>query len=225
MLYGVITNYISDNPDLFARKEKIVTYKDSLQFPMTGWRDVTDWPPLDSLASQGFTIIGVSLEKVVEAADKETRAAFDKFRNEFVQQNCHRDVEIRTWDTLDIPDMGHNQSIFISTFTKNQTPFMLSMGCFLALGAACLSCPLRTYLRSKTKLYTVKVKKIYYYDPKKPSPVPSVQTGAVSVELPLESLDCSQQFKLTESTNNLPSFLPSRAFSIEVENLSFRKVS
>ena len=36
----------------FARKEKIVTYKDSLQFPMTGWRDVTDWPPLDSLASQ-----------------------------------------------------------------------------------------------------------------------------------------------------------------------------
>ena len=30
----------------------------------------------------------------------------------------------------------------------------------------------RTYLRSKTKHYTVKVKKIYYYDPKKPSPVP-----------------------------------------------------
>ena len=153
----LVSNYISDNLDLFTRKEKIVTYTDSLHFPMTGWSDVTDWPPLDSLASQGFTIVGVSLEKAVEAADKETRAAFDNFRNQFVQQNCHRDVEIRTWDTLDIPDMGPDQSIFISTLTKKQTPFILSMGCFLALGAACLSCPLRTYLRSNTKLYTVKV--------------------------------------------------------------------
>ena len=142
-----------------TRKEKIVTYKDSLQFPMTGWSDVTDWPPLDSLASQGLCIVGVSLEKQVEAADKETRAAFDKFRNQFVQQNCHRDVEIRTWDTLDIPDMGPNQSIFICTSSKRQTPFILSIGCFLALGATCLSCPLRTYLRSRTKLYTVKVSK------------------------------------------------------------------
>ena len=97
----------------------------------------------------------------MEAADKETRAAFEKFRNEFVQQNCHRDVEMRTWDTLDIPDMGPNQSIFISTSSNKQTPFILNIGCFLALSATCLSCPLRTYLRSNTKLYTVKVSPAY----------------------------------------------------------------
>ena len=101
----------------------------------------------------------------MEAADKETRAAFEKFRNEFVQQNCHRDVEMRTWDSLDIPDMGPDQSIFISTSTKRKTPFILNIGCFLALSATCLSCPLRTYLRSNTKLYTVKV-----------SPAPSTLT-------------------------------------------------
>ena len=44
---------------------------------------------------QGYSIVGVSLEKAVETADKETRAAFDNFRNQLVQQNCHRDVEIR----------------------------------------------------------------------------------------------------------------------------------
>ena len=53
--------------------------------------------------------------------------------------------------------MGPNQSIFISTSSKKQTPFILNIGCFLALSATCLSCPLRTYLRSNTKLYTVKV--------------------------------------------------------------------
>lgn len=77
------------------RKERVVTYKDCRQFPMTNWTDVTDWPPLDSLASQGWSIIGVNLEKQVETADKETKEAFDNFRNQFVQQNCHRDVEIR----------------------------------------------------------------------------------------------------------------------------------
>ena len=40
-----------------------MSYRDSCQFPMTAWTDVTDWPPLDS--SQGASIIGVSLEKQV----------------------------------------------------------------------------------------------------------------------------------------------------------------
>ena len=138
---------------------------------------------------------------------------------------------VRCW----LPAITESEQIFISTSSKKQTPFILNIGCFLALSATCLSCPLRTYLRSNTKLYTVKVspasltsltwpdlanpqvKKLYYYDPKKPSPVPSVV--GQSVDLPPENVDCA------ESANNLPSFLPSRAFSIEVENLSFRKVS
>ena len=133
--------------------------------------------------------------------------------------------------------MGPNQSIFISTWEKGKTPFLLNIGCFLALGATCLSCPLRshiskfinfstfshsrTYLRSKTKHYTVKVKKVYYYDPKKPSPVPSLPR----VDLPPEDCCSSDPVKEGEDPGlrNM-AFLPSRAFSVEVENLSFRKV-
>ena len=71
------------------------------------------------------------------------------------------------------------------------------------------------------------MKKIYYYDPKKPSPVP----GLPPVELPPENLDSStdpvkegQSHPNSSSQGNNMSFLPSRAFNIEVENLSFRKV-
>ena len=82
----------------------------------------------------------------------------------------------------------------------------------------------RTYLRSKTKHYTVKVKKIYYYDPKKPSPIPCLPS---TVELPPEIHDSfTDPIKdgQGQSQGKHMSFLPSRAFSIEVENLSFRKV-
>ena len=82
------------------RSEKVVTYTDSRDFPMTSWSDVSDWPPLDTLAMQGFIIIGVTMEKQVEQGDRETKAAFDNFRNKFVQENCHRDVEIRSVEYL-----------------------------------------------------------------------------------------------------------------------------
>ena len=77
-------------------------------------------------------------------------------------------------------------------------------------------------MRSKTKHYTVKVKKVYYYDPMKPSPVP----GLPSVDLPPENLESSTDpvKEGQESQGKNMSFLPSRAFNIEVENLSFRKV-
>ena len=76
-------------------------------------------------------------------------------------------------------------------------------------------------MRSKTKHYTVKVKKVYYYDPKKPSPVPSLPR----VDLPPEDCCSSDPVKEGEDPGlrNM-AFLPSRAFSVEVENLSFRKV-
>ena len=73
----------------------------------------------------------------------------------------------------DISDMGEDQSVFISTRAKNQSPVTINIGCFLALVATCLSCPLKTYLRKKTKMLQVKVRKLYYYDPKKPMPVPT----------------------------------------------------
>ena len=56
----------------------------------------------------------------------------------------------------------------------------------------------------------------------KPSPVP----GLPSVDLPPENLESSTDpvKEGQESQGKNMSFLPSRAFNIEVENLSFRKV-
>ena len=65
------------------------------------------------------------------------------------------------------------------------------------------------------------MKKIYYYDPKKPSPVPWMVGKVGAVELPVEPED----LKSAEDVRSVTPFLPSRAFSIQVENLSFRKVS
>ena len=203
-----------------------MTYTDSRDFPMSSWSDVSDWPHLDTLANQGFIIIGVSLEKQVEQGNRETKAAFDTFRNKFVQENCHRDVEIRTWDTWDIPDMGEDQSVYISTRAKHQTPIIINIGCFLALAATCLSCPLKTYLRKKTKLVQVKVRKLYYYDPKKAVPDPSsfYPSGDSAPDIVLRT--GNDNCKLANGTADTKGveFLPSRSFSIEMENLSFRQV-
>ena len=86
----------------------MISYSDHLDFPMTSWSDMSDWPVLDTMAKQGAAIIGasvesclsacvsgVSLAREVEPGDLITKDAFDTFRNKFVQQNCHRDEQIR----------------------------------------------------------------------------------------------------------------------------------
>ena len=40
-------------------------------------------------------MVGVSLETVVEGRDQQTRQAVESFRNKFVEQNCHKDEEIK----------------------------------------------------------------------------------------------------------------------------------
>ena len=78
-----------------CRSKKEVTYCDHMDFPLTSWSDLSEWPHLETLANQGASIIGVNMQSKVEPGDLETREAFEAFKNKFVQQNCHRDVEIR----------------------------------------------------------------------------------------------------------------------------------
>ena len=77
------------------RSEKIVTFTDQQQIPLTSWTDETDWPRLEDLAGEGFAVVGVSVECQVEGRDGQTRTAVDSFRNKFVEQNCHKDDEIK----------------------------------------------------------------------------------------------------------------------------------
>ena len=72
-----------------------MSFTDQQQIPLTDWRDDTDWPRLEDLAAQGFHVIGVSMECEVEGRDNQTKSAVDSFRNKFVEQNCHKDDEIK----------------------------------------------------------------------------------------------------------------------------------
>ena len=78
-----------------SRTEKVVTFTDHMDLPLTGWKDLTVWPTLEDIASEGAIIIGISFEKELEAEDEKTKKALEKFRNKFVEQNCHKDDEIR----------------------------------------------------------------------------------------------------------------------------------
>ena len=51
-------------------------------------------------------------------------------------------------------------------------PFIFKIGVFLILSSFCLSCPLRTLIRKRTKLLPLKVRKVYFADPDKLSPYP-----------------------------------------------------
>ena len=84
----------TESPGLF-RSEKIVSFTEQQQIPLTSWRDETEWPRLEDLAGQGFAVLGVSIECQVEARDSQTRSAVESFRNKFVEQNCHKDEEIK----------------------------------------------------------------------------------------------------------------------------------
>jgi hypothetical protein len=78
-----------------CRSEKVVTFTDHMDLPLTDWTDMTDWPVLENMASEGALIIGISLEMEVGPRDETTRKALESFRNKFVEQNCHKDEEIR----------------------------------------------------------------------------------------------------------------------------------
>ena len=72
-----------------------MTFSDHIDFPYSGWSDVSTWPELESLAALGFLIVGISIKKLVEPGDQKTRERFEAFKKKFVQQNCHRDEQIR----------------------------------------------------------------------------------------------------------------------------------
>ena len=51
--------------------------------------------PQDLFSFQGYFIIGVDMECIIDNKDDKTKKAIDSFRNKFVEQNCHKDDEIK----------------------------------------------------------------------------------------------------------------------------------
>ena len=84
---------------------------------------------------------------------------------------------IRNWKQIDI-FWGSEEGVFIPLWPlspiwwclwhfQEQTPFIFNIGLYLVLAVCCLACPLKTYIRKKTKLIPLKVSKIYFFDQKK----------------------------------------------------------
>ena len=68
--------------------------------------------------------------------------------------------------------MGPEESLFIATKERRDSPFCFNIVIFLALSCLCLSCPLKMFIRKNTKLMTLKVRKVYSYDPGSTTPLP-----------------------------------------------------
>ena len=47
-----------------------MTYCDHIDFPLTSWSDLSDWPQLDQLAKHGTQIIGVNMQMKVKIIAK-----------------------------------------------------------------------------------------------------------------------------------------------------------
>ena len=123
--------------------------------------------------------------------------------------------------TSEIPDMGAEQSLFITTRTKEQTPFIFNIGFYLFLAACCLSCPLKTYIMKKTKLIPLKVTKVYFYDPSKPS-VPSQAINGPAPDRVINSAQSvKSDFDKMTTMGSLGNDFPQ---SRSIENLNYQKV-
>merc|ERR1711963_45048 len=72
--------------------------------------------------------------------------------------------------------MGPEQSLFITTMSKESTPFVFNFGFYLFLAACCLSCPLKTYIMKKTRLIPLRVTKVYFFDPSKQAAISAIAT-------------------------------------------------
>jgi len=177
------TSIGSGGSNLLTKNEKIITYTDQQEVPLTGWSDVTEWPTLTDLASQGYYIIGVDIDCAIDHKDEKTKKAIDSFRNKFVEQNCHKDDEIKTWVSCELPHFGQEQSIFVSARQKSETSIAFNIGIYLLTSFFCMSCPVRTIIRRKTKLLKLKIHKSYWYEPGKTSPLPPLPVLEIDFEL------------------------------------------
>lgn len=91
--------------------DKVITHSDKQEVPITSWTDETDWPDLELYAQQvncvssikrlnmkfiqGYQIIGINFECIIENKDDKTKKSVDSFRSKFTEQLCHKDDEIK----------------------------------------------------------------------------------------------------------------------------------
>ena len=47
------------------------------------------------ILGQGYYVIGIQVECVIENKDEKTRKSVESFRSKFAEQNCHKDDEIK----------------------------------------------------------------------------------------------------------------------------------
>ena len=58
----------------------------------------------------------------------------------------------RTWLTCEIPGLGKEQSFFMQTKEKSESSKAFNIATYLTSSLFCMSCPVRTVIRRKTKV-------------------------------------------------------------------------
>lgn len=181
--------------NLLTKNEKVISYTDDLEVPLTTWVDKTSWPSFEGLALQDYHVIGIDIDPVIEPNDEKTEKAIESFRNKFVEQNCHKDNEIKTWLTCEIPGLEKEQSFFMQIKAKSESSKAFNIASYLTSSILCMSCPVRTVIRRKTKLLKLKVNKTYIFEPGKNSPLPPLPTYEKSLENDIVEQDPANEQK------------------------------
>ena len=68
----------------------------------------------------------------------------------------------RTWVSCELPHFGQEQSIFVSARQKSETSIAFNIGIYLLTSFFCMSCPVRTIIRRKTKVKKYHISYSFY---------------------------------------------------------------
>lgn len=61
-------------------------------------------------------------------------------------------IHLRTWLTCEIPGLEKEQSFFMQTKAKPESSKAFNIASYLTSSLLCMSCPVRTVIRRKTKV-------------------------------------------------------------------------
>ena len=160
--------------------ETVVTYSGSNKFEFNSWRDVSDRQKLPSIGSK---ILRIKVMKDINFADEESSAAFNRFKEDYLNGNRYRDACMDHSVEQDIP--GFKERLM---GCNGKRPCWMNLPCFFLAHLLLLGWPYRWLLKGKTDKaeFVVKKEVSINEDIMHPTP-PSFATTMNSTPAPCEN--------------------------------------
>ena len=131
--------------------ETVITYRGSNKFSFNSWRDVSDRQKLPSIGSK---ILRIKVIKDINFADEESSAAFNRFKEDYLNGNRYRDAYMDHSVEHDIP--GFKERLM---GCNRKPPCWMNLPCFFLAHLLFLGWPYRWLLKGKTDKTEFVVKK------------------------------------------------------------------